>query len=163
VGPVPIYVERALQLSFIEANYMWPFMLYHFMEGFLLTYLIQSSHIKGEQGKFIIGLSVPPLLIVRSFSALSALSALFLFAVSLLVLWRRRDLPVSDSLLFLFTVFLTEPILPFLLAIRHFSNIRVPDYCTISFLRLLGTCFRSVLWRERFLFLRCFFPLLGLV
>ena len=33
----------------------------------------------------------------------------------------------------------------------------------MSFVRLLGTCFRSVLWRKKFFFLSCFFPLFGLV
>ena len=124
MGPVPIYVERALQLSFIEANYVWPFMLYHFVVGFLLTHLIQSSHIKGEQDDFIIGLLVPSLLIIRGFSALSIF---LLFAACLLVLWRGRGLSVSDSLLLLFTVFLIEPIFSLLLAIRHFYNIWFPD------------------------------------
>ena len=133
---------------------MWPFMLYHFVEGLLLSHFVETSHIIGEQSKFIIRLSVPSPLIVRSFSALSVF---LLFAVCLLDLWRGRDLPISDSILFLFTVFLIKPILPFLLAIRHFSNIRVPDCCTMSFLRLLGTCFRSVLWMKSFLFLRCIF------
>jgi len=77
VCPVSFHEEGSLQLGLIETYDVRTLLLDHFMKGFLLAHVIESSHIVRDQHYLILGLCVLPLLVVGCLP--TELSALLFF------------------------------------------------------------------------------------